>query len=107
MKSSTFSAAYHALPDSIKSLVQRMIHDFNPDEIILFGSRARGNHRVNSDFDIAVKAASIQPSVWARLQIDLQEEPITLYQVDLVDLAQMNDDYKNRISLEGKVLYVR
>ncbi len=107
MKRSIFSETYHALPDSIKNLVQRMIHDLSPDEIILFGSRARGDHRANSDFDIAVKSSKITTDAWARLQIDLQEEPITLYQVDLVDFSQMDNDYKNQISREGKVLYVR
>jgi uncharacterized protein len=103
----SFSSAYQALPDSIKNLVQRIIQEINPDEIILFGSRARGNHRENSDFDIAVKASSIPAAAWTRLQIALEEEPITLFQVDLVDIRQLNDDYRKRISSEGKTLYVR
>ena len=107
MKKSTLSDAYQVLPDSIKVLVQRIIHDINPEEIILFGSRARGDHRVNSDFDLAIKAKKIPADAWARLQIDLQEEPITLYQVDLVDFSQMDDRYKSQITREGKALYVR
>jgi predicted nucleotidyltransferase len=44
------------LPGSIQELTRRIIQELAPEEIILFGSRARGAHRENSDFDIAVKA---------------------------------------------------
>jgi uncharacterized protein len=101
----THSPAYHSLPASIKMLVQLVIKELSPDEIILFGSRARGDHRDNSDFDIAVKAASIPASTWARLLLALDEAPITLHRVDLVDFNQLTDDYKKRISSEGKTLY--
>jgi predicted nucleotidyltransferase len=104
MPKSPFPYTYQALPDSIKNLVNRIIQEINPDEIILFGSRARGDHRENSDFDIAVRASLIPPAVWAKLRLAIEEEPITLYQVDLVDFNQLNDDYKKRISSEGKYL---
>lgn len=107
MSHALFSSAYHNLPDSIKNLVKRIIQELNPYKIILFGSRARGDHRDNSDFDIAVQASFIPPEVWARLQIAIEEEPITLYHVDLVDLKQLSNDYKKRIANEGKVLYAR
>ena len=95
------------LPDSIKNLITRIIEEATPDEIILFGSRARGDHRDNSEFDLAIKATSIPRSVWTRLLLALEEEPITLYRVDLVDFNQLNDDYRKRISTEGKLIYVR
>ncbi len=107
MSNPSFSPTYQSLPDSIKNLVKLIIQEINPNEIILFGSRARGDHRENSDFDIAVKTSSIPSAAWAKLQVTLEEEPITLYQVDLVDFSQLNDDYQKRISSEGKTLYVR
>ena len=107
MSNPSFSPTYQRLPDSIKKLINLIIQEINPNEIILFGSRARGDHRENSDFDITVKASSIPSATWAKLQVALEEEPITLYHVDLVDFSQLNDDYKKRISSEGKILYVR
>ncbi len=107
MPGSPFSTTHQTLPDSIKNIITRIIQEIRPDEIILFGSRARGDHRENSDFDIAVKAASIPHTAWALLQITIEEEPITLYHVDLVDFSQLNDDYRKSILTEGKVLYVR
>ena len=107
MPNRSFSSSYQTLPNSIKNLVKRICQEINPDEIILFGSRARGDYRENSDFDIAVKASSISPGAWDKLQLELEEEPITLYKVDLVDFSQLNEDYQKRISSEGKILYVR
>lgn len=107
MPSVSFSSTYQLLPDSIKNLVKWIVREINPDEIILFGSRARGDHRENSDFDIAVRADSMPAEAWTKLKLAVDEEPITLYPVDLMDFNQLNDDYKNRILSEGKPLYVR
>lgn len=104
---STFTDTYEKLPDSIKKLIALIIQEIEPKEIILFGSRARGDHRENSDFDLAVKATRIPTANWARLQLALEEEPVTLYSVDLVDFDQVNNEYKKHISTEGKVVYVR
>lgn len=103
----SFSEAFQTLPNSIKNLVHRLIQQINPDEIILFGSRARGDHRQNSDYDIAVKAEGIEYANWARLQISLEEQPITLYHVDLVDFSKLDENYRGQITSEGKSLYVR
>jgi hypothetical protein len=34
--------------------VRRLVEDLHPRAIILFGSRARGNHRESSDYDLLV-----------------------------------------------------
>lgn len=104
---SSYTTTFQKLPDSIKNVIKLIIQKIKPNEIILFGSRARGDHRENSDFDIAIKAPTLASADWARLQLELEEEPITLCRVDLVDFNQLNDDYKKRISSEGKKLYVR
>ena len=107
MLHSSFSSTYHSLPNSIKNLVNRIVEELHPEEVILFGSRARGDHRENSDFDIAVRTQSQVPEGWSRIQVALAEEPITLYSVDLLDFSCLNDEYKKRIKFEGKILYVR
>ena len=35
-------------------MVQRLVQRFDPEQIILFGSRARGKARPNSDYDLLV-----------------------------------------------------
>ena len=38
----------------IAEMVRRIVHHCNPDQIILFGSRARGTARADSDVDLLV-----------------------------------------------------
>lgn len=38
----------------LKEIVNRLITEFDPDRIYLFGSRARGDYRGDSDYDLAV-----------------------------------------------------
>lgn len=107
---SAFTSTYESLPGSIKELIILIVKEIDPDEIILFGSRARGDNRDNSDFDIAVRTSSvseISKTQWAKIRLALEEDPITLYPVDLLDVNHLEDDYKKRICMEGKPLYVR
>lgn len=39
---------------TLKDMVKRIVEKFDPDRIILFGSRARGDHRPDSDIDLLV-----------------------------------------------------
>ena len=43
-----------SVPDEIRPLVEAIRHRFNPEAVWLFGSRARGDHRPDSDWDIVV-----------------------------------------------------
>ncbi|WP_417204701.1 nucleotidyltransferase family protein [Acetoanaerobium sticklandii] len=40
--------------EGINKFVERVISEYNPQKIILFGSYARGDYHENSDIDIAV-----------------------------------------------------
>jgi len=40
--------------EKVKEAVRRIIEVADPSRIVLFGSRARGNNRPNSDLDLAV-----------------------------------------------------
>ena len=48
-------------PD-LTEAVRRLVEHFQPERIYLFGSRARGDHREDSDYDILVVVAeSLEP----------------------------------------------
>ena len=38
----------------VEAITQRIVHDFDPEQIILFGSRARGDAHSSSDIDLLV-----------------------------------------------------
>lgn len=65
---------------------------------ILFGSRARGTHRYNSDIDLALLCEG-------RIPTDLIfkiEDAVGIYKVDVVDLAVLrNEELKKSIETEG------
>ena len=97
------TSLFNQFPESIKNLIQLTITSISPDQLILFGSRARDTHRKNSDFDIAVKG-TIDPKEWACLKTRLDDEAISLHLVDLVLFESLGDDYKNNVATEGKLI---
>ena len=103
----SYSEHFAKLPASIQKAVQLIVDELDPQEVILFGSRAREDHRENSDFDLAVKASTLDQGSWARVLLAINEDSITLYPVDVVHFERMAKDYQKNISKEGKSLYVR
>ena len=49
----------------LTEMVRRIVEAVDPDKIILFGSRARGDAKADSDFDLLIIAPSDQPP-WKR-----------------------------------------
>lgn len=58
----------------IKEFVSRVKERFQPKEVFLFGSRARGNHWKRSDYDIAVVSEKFK-------DIDFRERIIMVYEL--------------------------
>ena len=83
--------------NEISSLAQK----YNIRQVILFGSRARGDFSPTSDIDLAVSGGNI-----ARFSLDLDEETSTLLKYDIVDLERaMQPELRESIKKEGKTLY--
>jgi len=76
-------------------------------KIILFGSRAKGNNRPNSDFDVAVETEEPVP---VRIKFNIQDElealP-TLKKFDILYLNEVDEDFKEIVLGTGRVLYER
>ena len=76
-------------------------------KIILFGSRAKGNNRPNSDFDVAVETEEPVP---VRIKFNIQDElealP-TLKKFDIVYLNEVDEDFKEIVLGSGRVLNER
>ncbi len=50
----------------LEQITRRIVENFHPQRLILFGSRARGDERRDSDVDLLIVAPSDQPR-WQRV----------------------------------------
>jgi len=77
-------------PEILDKIVENIKKEINPDKIILFGSRARGDGHKNSDIDIAVEKP---------------KKPLSTLQInascDIVDVEKIDMNFKNKINIEG------
>ncbi|MCX7761001.1 MAG: nucleotidyltransferase domain-containing protein [Hydrogenothermaceae bacterium] len=92
----------------VEEYIQDIVEElkkYNPERIILFGSRAKGTATKSSDIDIAVD-----------LDLDYREERKLkekldeisgLYSVDIVFLPKVKEEFKQQILKEGVTLYER
>ena len=70
-------------------------------KVILFGSRARGNHTERSDVDIAVSGGDFDAFYW-----DVKENTHSLLTFDIVNLDDnISDDLKEEIAKDGVTIY--
>jgi len=104
--------------EAIDQLVNVIVHEVNPLQVILFGSHARGDAKENSDVDVMVieqEPFSPQRSrraEYSRLSTALREFPSAL---DILLYSQAEFDYwkdspnhvVGRAQREGRVLHVR
>ncbi len=100
-----YSKKYDELPATVKKTVERLV-SCSPEKILLFGSRARNDAGVNSDYDIAVVNV---PDESKALQIilGLEEESLSLHKIDIVLFSRANQKMRDSIIKEGVALYER
>src|SRR3972149_2700707 len=102
-------------PEIIAYIVEKITREISPKQIILFGSRARGSARENSDLDLFV----IQDSKMSNREIRRLIERLLRgrgFGVDLIvrtpqevesNLSDNNPFYTRHIFREGRILYER
>ncbi len=102
----------------LRRIVEVIVREIDPDRIILFGSRARGDYREDSDYDILVLKEGIRPEDRRPLQRRImralwREDIYSLAAVDVIvqDVGRFNRLKNERylvyyaISREGIVVY--
>lgn len=98
----------------IEEIIRRVAAAARPEKIVLFGSRARGDHRPDSDIDLLV----IQKSNVARhlravpiyealvgVPTDVDIEVLVYTPAEVQDWSQVQQAFVTTALLEGKVLY--
>ncbi len=76
------------------------------DEVILFGSRAKGTHQQGSDVDLAIKGREITYTTVLRLLDSLNEVRPIPYFFDVVDYNSLGDEpLREHIDRVGMMLF--
>lgn len=97
----------------IKEFVERLVQEFNPERVILFGSCARGKPTADSDVDLLVvmnyRGDGVDKAVEMRLRIP-RKFPLDLIVRRPSEIRRrlaMGDSFVASILKEGKVLHER
>ncbi|MFN8556996.1 MAG: nucleotidyltransferase domain-containing protein [Dehalococcoidia bacterium] len=103
-------------PATIEHVVRTIVERFDPERIILFGSRARGDHRPDSDLDLFIEL-EVDPAVPPRERARRIRSVFHPYPcaMDLIVYTPAESAYwrqaaaslPSMVYREGKVLYER
>lgn len=78
------------------------------EKAIIFGSRAKGNHKAGSDIDLAIDGVNINFDTVARLHYILEETGPLPYLIDVVDYTHLtHKELSEHISRVGKTIFER
>lgn len=99
---------------TIDTIVQRIAKEYQPDKIILFGSRASGQARQDSDIDLFIIKQSTKNMIERMREVypllaDVQMAvDVLVYTPEQVSKrTAMGDPFVRNILSEGKLLYQR
>jgi len=88
------------MPPGIQLLLELIRQRVRPTQVLLYGSRARGIHRPESDWDLCV--VGVQDREGLRdLRIDLAYDPPMLLPVDLVEYESVDPQLRTAIDRDG------
>ena len=76
------------------------------EEVILFGSRAKGNYKRGSDIDLAIKGEYCNKQIAMNINGFVNEELPIPYYVDIISYNGLDhDNLKEHVNRIGKILY--
>ncbi|MCX6291442.1 MAG: nucleotidyltransferase domain-containing protein [Bacteroidetes bacterium] len=76
------------------------------EEVLLFGSRAKGSFKKGSDIDLALKGVEVDDQVASRIKGILEDEIHLPYQFDVVNYHSIsNPDFKDHIDRVGLIFF--
>ena len=97
---------------TLTDIVQRLVKAFEPDKIILFGSRARGDFHGQSDVDLLIIKDSQEPkhrragrAYIALSGIDAPKDILWFTPEEVEEWSEVKYHIATRATREGRVLY--
>jgi predicted nucleotidyltransferase len=101
-------------PETFAEIVRRIRSVAKPKKIVLFGSRARGDHRPNSDIDLLVIEDSLLPrhrrsiplyAALADLPLEVDTEVVVYTPAEVKEWSSASAAFVTTALREGMVLY--
>jgi predicted nucleotidyltransferase len=98
------------------AIVQRIVSAVGAQKVVLFGSRARGTHRPDSDVDLLVVNRSTEPrykrsvpiyAALADLPIEVNADVIVYTPEEIAEWSEATAAFVTTALREGQVLYER
>jgi len=80
-------------------------HRLGRHKVVLFGSRAQGNAKSRSDFDLGVVGDTPLPLVDFFAIEDMLDALPTLYRIDWVDFARVSERFRTQALQKTEVIY--
>jgi len=98
----------------LSEIVRRVVEVADPDKVILFGSRARGDAREDSDYDVLVVAPSDEPRsrrtvplYMAMGGIAAPHDIVWWTPEEIAEWRNVKSYFVTRATREGRVVYER
>ena len=93
------------LPEHLSVYLAGLARKCRAEKLVLFGSRARGDHKERSDIDLAVYG--MPESEQSKFWLEAEELP-TLLKFDIVHIVPgMNPDFLENIERDGVTIYAK
>lgn len=93
------------LDKTLNYVISAAIQQLSPKRILLYGSRARGDAREQSDYDIAMDCPTINEPTWSKFVLNLADCAPTLHHMDVVCLQKISKSLYDEIVKTGVILY--
>jgi uncharacterized protein len=98
----------------IKQMVSKIVREFDPDQVILFGSRATGNARPDSDVDLLVvmpvKGSAREKAIEIGVSLHgmgIPKDIVVTTPEAFERRSKLQGTIERPAAREGKVLYAR
>ena len=84
------------------AIIRRILREsLTGEDVYVFGSRARGDHRTTSDIDLAISGSlPLSISTRSKLEFGFSESDLS-FKVDVVDLVTADESFKRIIQADA------
>lgn len=77
------------------------------EQVIIYGSRVKGNYREGSDIDITLKGKSLTDNILSKISLDIDDlNTPYLFDISIFDKLH-SPDLEEHINRLGQVFYIR